>query len=52
MDLNKTLQQQIEKYNPRRKLSAEETKRLNKLESIADKLKSGETCKIVSYKFG
>ena len=36
------LQERIEKANPRRRLTAEETKRLNKLESIADKLKRGE----------
>ena len=36
------LQKRIEKTNPRRKLTAEETKRLNKLEGIADKLRSGE----------
>jgi len=36
------LQERIEKTNPRRKLSAEETKRLNKLEAIAAKLRSGE----------
>ena len=36
------LQEQIEKANPRRELTAEETKRLNKLEAIADKLKRGE----------
>ena len=41
-NFRKLLQQRIEKANPRRKLSAEETKRLNKLESIADKLKRGE----------
>ena len=33
------LQDRIEKANPRRKLTAEETKRLQKLEAIADKLK-------------
>jgi len=38
----KLLQEQIEKANPRRKLSAEETKRLNKLEGIAEKLKQGD----------
>ena len=38
----KLLQEQVEKANPRRKLSAEETKRLNKLEAIADKLKCDE----------
>ena len=36
------LQERIEKSNPRRKLSAEETKRLNKLKVIAEKLKRGE----------
>jgi len=36
------LQERIEKANPRRKLTAEETKRLSKLEGIADKLKRGE----------
>jgi hypothetical protein len=36
--IRQLLQERIEKANPRRKLSAEETKRLNKLESIADKL--------------
>ena len=38
----KLLQERIEKANPRRELTAEETKRLNKLESIADKIKRGE----------
>jgi len=32
----------IEKANPRRTLTAEETKRFAKLEAIADKLKRGE----------
>ena len=36
------LQEQIEQANPSRELTAEETKRLNKLEGIADKLKRGE----------
>ena len=36
------LQKRIEKANPRRKLSAEEEKRLTKLEAIAEKLKRGE----------
>ena len=40
--IRQLLQKRIEKTNPRRKLTAEETKRLNKLESIADKLKRGE----------
>ena len=38
----KLLHERIEKANPRRELTAEETKRLNKLEGIADKLKRGE----------
>ena len=38
----KLLQERIEKANPRRKLTAEETKRHSKLEAIADKLKRGE----------
>jgi hypothetical protein len=36
------LQERIEKSNPRRKLTAEESKRLAKLEAIAYKLKRGE----------
>ena len=41
-DIRKLLQKQIEKSNPRRKLTAEEAKRLAKLETIADKLWRGE----------
>jgi len=41
-NLQKLLQVRIDKANPRRNLSSEETKRLNKLETIADKLKRGE----------
>ena len=41
-NFRKLLQERIEKSNPPRKLTAEETKRLSKLESIADKLKRGE----------
>ena len=36
------LQERIEKANPRRELTAEETKRLTKLKAIAEKLKRGE----------
>ena len=36
------LQERIEKDNPRRELTTEETKRLKKLGGIADKLKRGE----------
>ena len=41
-NFRKLLQERIEKANPRRKLTTEETKRLNKLDAIADKLKRGE----------
>ena len=41
-DFRKLLQERIEKANPRRELTTEETKRLNKLEAIANKLKRGE----------
>jgi len=36
------LQGRSEKANPRRDLTTEESKRLNKLEAIADELKRGE----------
>ena len=39
-NFRKLLQERIEKANPRRKLTAEEDKRLAKLEAIADKLKA------------
>ena len=38
----KLLQERLEKTNPRHNLTVEETKRLNKLEAIADKLRRGE----------
>ena len=38
-NIREQLQQRMAKVNPRRKLTAEETKRLAKLEGIADKLK-------------
>ena len=41
-NLRKLLQQHIKKANPRRKLTAEETRRLAKLEAIAEKLKRQE----------
>ena len=40
--IRQLLQVRIEQANPRRELTAEETKRLHKLEGIADKLKRGE----------
>jgi len=42
-NFQKLLKERIEKANPRRKLTAEETRRLAKLEGIADKLKRGES---------
>jgi len=41
-NFRKLLKERIEKTNPRRKLTAEEAKRLTKLEAIADKLKRAE----------
>ncbi len=41
-NFQKLLKERIEKTNPRRTLTAEESKRLSKLEAIADKLKRGE----------
>ena len=41
-NFRKLLQERIEKANPRRELTTDETKRLRKLEAIADKLKRGE----------
>ena len=41
-NFSQLLQERIEKANPRRKLTAEESKRLAKLETIADKLKRVE----------
>ena len=41
-NIYKLLKERMEKANPRRELTAEESKRLSKLETIADKLKRGE----------
>ena len=41
-DFQKLVKERLEKANPRRELTAEESKRLRKLEGIADKLKRGE----------
>jgi len=41
-DFRKLLQERIDKANPRRTLTAEEERRLSKLEAIADKLMRGE----------
>ena len=40
--ISKLLQERIDKENPRGNLTAEETKRLNKLEAISKKLQRGE----------
>ena len=40
--IRKLLQERIKKANPRLQLTAEEIKRLNKLETIAEKLQRGE----------
>ena len=40
-DLQKLLKERIDKAYPRRELTTEETKRLSKLEGIADKLRRG-----------
>ena len=41
-DFRKLLQERIDKTNPRRTLTAEEERRLSKLEAIVSKLKRGE----------
>ncbi|MDC1209185.1 hypothetical protein N8005_07630 [Litorivicinus sp.] len=41
-NFRKLLQERIEKNNPRRKLTGEESKRLAKLETIAERLGRGE----------
>ena len=41
-NFRKVLQERIEKTNPRHELTTEETKRLAKLEAIADKLRCEE----------
>ena len=41
-NFRRLLQERIEKANPRRALNSEETKRLAKLEAIAEKLRRGE----------
>ena len=46
------LQERIEQSNQCRKLTAEETKRLKKLEGIADKLKRGENVQNRQLQFG
>ena len=42
ISIRQLLQERFEKANTRRELTAEEIKRLHKLEGIADKLKRGE----------
>ena len=42
ISIRQLLQERIENANPRRKLTTDETKRLSKLEGLADKLKRGK----------
>lgn len=42
-DFRKLLQERIEKANPRHELTAQEAKRLSRLDAIADKLQRGES---------
>ena len=51
-NIRKLLQDRIEKANLRRELTAEEAKRLAKLEAIANKQIVEKTCKTVSCKRG
>ena len=51
-NFRKLLQERMDKLNPRRELTTEETKRLRKLEAIAEKLRRGENVQTVSYKLG
>ena len=49
------LQERIEKADPRRQLTAKETKHLNMLEPIADKLKRGrnvQNCQLPTWLSG
>jgi hypothetical protein len=51
-NFHKLLQERMDKANPRRKLTSDETKRLTKLESIAAKLKRGENvqnCQLLTW---
>ncbi len=51
-NIRKLLHARIEKANPRRELTAEESKRLNKLEGKLTNLNVEKTCKPVSCKRG
>ena len=51
-DIRQLPQERIDKANPRRELTAEEAKRLTKLEDIAEKLKRGknvQNCKLQTW---
>lgn len=41
-DFRKLLQERVEKSNPRRELTPEETRRPSKLKEVADKIRSSE----------
>jgi hypothetical protein len=49
-DFSNLLKERIEKANPRRPFTSEETKRLTKLEAIATRLKRGENVQNRSLK--
>ena len=47
-DFRKLLQERIDKTYPRRTLTAEEGRRLSKLEAVADKLKRRENLRLLN----
>ena len=51
-DFRKLLQERIDKANPRRTLTAEEQKRLSKLEGIVDPLRRGENVQNRHFRLG
>ena len=50
-NIHKLLQKRIEKANPRRTLTTEETKRLAKLETIAEKLNHGQNVQVHNHRY-
>jgi len=48
-NFRKLLQERIEQANPRRQLTAEEAKRLSRLEAIAEKLRRGENVLFIPF---
>ena len=51
-NFRKLLLERIDKANPRHTLTAEEERRLSKLEAIVSKLKRGENVQTVSFRLG